>query len=66
MGGEFQGRCSGQHAHSSLCQAVGGVTRHRPILMHRRDIDDAAAIPLGDHLFGRILGREEHPAQVHI
>ena len=66
MGRQFQGRGAGQHAHAALGQAVGRVARHGPILVHRRDIDNAASAPLGDHLLGRILGREEHPAQVDI
>ena len=53
-----------QHAHAALGQAVGGVARHRPILVHGSDVDDASAAALLDHLLRRELRAEEGALQI--
>ena len=57
---------TGQHAHPALGQAVGGVAGHRPVLVHRGDVDDPAPAALGDHLLGGQLGAEEGALQVDL
>ena len=47
-----------------LDRQYGGVAGHRPVLVHRGDVDDPAAAALGDHLLGRELGAEERALQV--
>ena len=66
VGGQLQGRGAGEHAHAAFGAAVGGVVGHGPVLVHRRDVDDAAAAALGDHLLGGELGGEEDAAQVDV
>ena len=53
-----------QHPHAALRQAIGGVARHRPVLVHRGDVDDPPAAALRDHLLGGDLGAEERALQV--
>src|SRR5664280_255471 len=53
---------AGEHAHAALGQAVGGVARHGPVLVHRGHVDDPAAAALGDHLLG---GRIINMTSVH-
>ena len=57
---------AGEHPHPALGQAVRRVARHRPVLVHRRDVDDPAAVALGDHLLGGDLGPEEGALEVDL
>jgi len=41
-----------EHAHAAFSKAVGRIIGHRPVLVHRGDIDDATAAALLDHLLG--------------
>src|SRR4029077_13332761 len=50
MGREFDARGAREHPHTALGQAIGGVTRHRPILMHRGNVNNAPATALLDRL----------------
>ncbi len=63
-GAEFHARRARQHAHSALREAVRCIARHRPVLVHGGDIDDAAAAALLDHLLRRQLGSEEGAFQI--
>src|SRR6478736_136129 len=55
---------SRQHPHAALGDAVGGVAGHRPVLVHRRHVDDDAATALGDELLRRALAAEEGALEV--
>ena len=61
---EFDPGGARQHPHAALGQAVGGVARHRPVLVHRGDVDDPAAAALLDHLLGRDLRAEERALEI--
>ena len=65
-GRELDAGGAGQHAHPALRQAVRGVARHRPVLVHRRDVDDPPAVALLDHLLGGELRAEEGALEVHV
>ena len=56
---------AGQHAHAAFRTAIGGIARHGPILVDRRDIDDAPTIPLLDHLLGSQLRSEKGAFQIY-
>src|SRR5215831_17293842 len=62
--GELDACGAGEHAHAAFGQTIGGVAGHRPILMHRGDVDNAATAALLDHLLGRNLRAEEGALQV--
>src|SRR5690606_14550340 len=44
-----------EHPHTALRETISRIAGHRPVLMDRTDIDNAAAIALLDHLFGSDL-----------
>jgi hypothetical protein len=54
-----------KHAHPALRQAVGDVAGHWPILVHRSDVYDAAAVALLDHLPGGELRAEKGALEVN-
>ena len=63
---ELDARGAGEHPHPALGEAVRGVAGHRPVLVHRRDVDDPAAAALGDHLLRRELRAEERALEVDL
>src|SRR5215211_1397131 len=62
--GELYGDGPHQHPYAPFGRAVGRVGRHRQILMHRGDVDDATSAALGDHLTGGLLAAYIHPREV--
>ena len=64
MAGEFDTGGAREHAHAALGEAIGGITWHRPVLMHRTDVDDATATTLLDHLLGCELRCEEGALEI--
>ena len=65
MFGEFDTGGAGEHAHATFGEAVGRIARHRPILVHRGYIDDAASAALLDHLPRCDLGAEKCALEVY-
>ena len=61
---EFDAGGAGEHPHSPLREAIGGIAGHRPLLVHRHDVDDAPAAALLDHLLGRNLRAEERTLEI--
>src|SRR5215469_4472504 len=53
-----------EHAHPAFGQPVGSVAGHRPVFVHRGDVDNMTAATLLDHLLGRNLRAEEGALQV--
>src|SRR5215469_6463120 len=62
--GELDTGGAREHAHTPFGETIGGVAGHRPILVHRGDVDDATAATLLDHLLGGKLRAEEGALQV--
>ena len=56
---------AGEHAHATFGEAVGRIARHRPILVHRGYIDDAASAALLDHLPRCDLRAEKRALEVY-
>src|SRR5215831_15142518 len=61
---EFDTRGAREHAHAAFGQTIGGVAGHRPVLVHRGDVDDTTAATLFDHLLGGNLCAEEGALEV--
>src|SRR4029453_18866587 len=61
---QFDPRRARQHAYATLGQTIGGVARHRPVLVYGADVDDAAPAALRDHLLRSELRAEEGALQV--
>ena len=64
MTGELETRGAREHAHPALGEAIGGIAGHRPVLVHRCDVDDATAAALLDHLAGGDLRAEERALEI--
>jgi hypothetical protein len=47
-------------------EAIGGVARHRPVFVHRSDINDPTTTALFDHLLSGELPTEEGALQVYV
>src|SRR5690606_18100736 len=54
-----------KHPHTALRETISRIAGHRPVLMDRTDIDNAAAIALLDHLFGSDLSTEKSAFKVN-
>ena len=55
---------AGEHPHAAFGEAIGRIAGHRPVLVHRRNVDDAAAAALLDHLLGGDLRAEKRALEV--
>src|SRR5262249_61629310 len=53
-----------KHAGDAFGEAIGGIPGHWPVLVHRGNVDDAAAIALLDHLLGCELRAEEGALEI--
>src|SRR6202011_1803815 len=62
---ELEACSAREHAHTALGEAVCRVAGHRPVLVHRGDVDDAAAATLLDHLLGCDLRSKEGALEVY-
>src|SRR5690606_34851877 len=54
-----------EHPHSPFCKTIGSIARHRPVLVDRRDVDNAPTSALLDHLLGGDLSAEESAFEVN-
>src|SRR5215471_5430218 len=61
---EFDARRARQQAHTAFGQAIRGVSRHWPVLVHRGNVDNAAAASLLDHLPGHNLRAEKGALEI--